>query len=53
MLRVLNDSKIAMYSPAAWSVASMIKSVEPAYSIMLRKDKEEDWRRLMARVVPI
>ena len=42
MLRVLNDSNIAVYSPAAWSVVSIIKSVELAYSVMLRKDREED-----------
>ena len=32
---------------------SIIKSVELAYSVMLRKDREDDYRRLMARLVAI
>ena len=53
MLRVLKDSSIAVYSPADWSEVSIITSVELAYSVMLMKDREEDYRRLMARVVAI
>ena len=53
LLSVLNDSSVRVYSPGATPVVSMSKSVESEYSLNETKERDVDWRRLIASFVPI
>ena len=53
VLSVLNDSSIRVYSPVATPVVSMSKSVESECSSNETKERDVDWRRLIASCVPI
>ena len=55
MLSELKDSRVRSYSPTDCSPESIITSLESPYSVIDTKLRglNPDWRRLIARVVPI
>ena len=53
LLSVLNDSSVRVYSPGATPAVSMSKSVESECSFNETKERDVDWRRLIASLVPI
>ena len=53
LLSVLNDSNVRVYSPGETPNVSMSKSVESECSFNETKERDMDWRRLIASFVPI